>query len=136
MAPQRAQEKRSVNPRRLAVASKCGRSGADREFWQAVPGSDGFKEVNDSFGHATGDLLLRRSSERLRRALPRHACLARPGGDEFFVAWEHGPGAMDHHAAATAIIGAVREPHEFQAEPIIVGASVGIAEGTGWSART
>ena len=124
-------------PNRRAFNERLVRlAGRDAAYAVLVIDLDGFKEVNDSFGHATGDLLLRRSSERLRRALPRHACLARPGGDEFFVAWEHGPGAMDHQAAATAIIEAVREPHEFQAEPIIVGASVGIAEGTGWSART
>jgi diguanylate cyclase (GGDEF)-like protein len=105
--------------------------GLDAVYSVLVIDLDGFKEVNDSFGHATGDLLLRRTSERLRRALPPHAYLARPGGDEFFVAWEHGPAALDHGVAATAIVEAVREPHAFQAEPITVGCSVGIAGGEG-----
>ena len=117
--------RRAFNERLVKLA------GRDAVYSVLVIDLDGFKEVNDSFGHATGDLLLRRTSERLRRALPPHAYLARPGGDEFFVAWEHGGEAMDHQAAATAIIEAVREPHEFQAEPILVGASVGIAGGAG-----
>ena len=118
-------------PNRRAFNERLVRlAGRDAVYTVLVIDLDGFKEVNDCFGHATGDLLLRRTSERLRRALPPHAYLARPGGDEFFVAWEH-EAAIDHQAAATAIIEAVREPHEFQAEPILVGASVGIAEGAG-----
>ena len=46
---------------------------------------DGFKPVNDQFGHETGDLLLREVARRFSRSLPEGALLARLGGDEFGV---------------------------------------------------
>jgi len=44
---------------------------------------DGFKPINDEFGHEVGDQLLREVSKRFSRALPHGALLARLGGDEF-----------------------------------------------------
>lgn len=44
---------------------------------------DGFKAINDTFGHAAGDQLLRVMAERMRASLPARALLARLGGDEF-----------------------------------------------------
>ena len=44
---------------------------------------DGFKEINDTFGHEVGDQLLRQVATRFSRALPSSALLARLGGDEF-----------------------------------------------------
>ena len=46
---------------------------------------DGFKPVNDKYGHEVGDLLLQQISYRFQRALPENATLARLGGDEFGV---------------------------------------------------
>lgn len=46
---------------------------------------DGFKSINDTLGHASGDEVLRLVAERLRAAAPGASCVARVGGDEFVV---------------------------------------------------
>jgi diguanylate cyclase (GGDEF)-like protein/PAS domain S-box-containing protein len=51
---------------------------------------DGFQEINDTFGHATGDQLLCCFANLLRRDLPGHAWLARLGSDEFCVVFHQG----------------------------------------------
>ncbi|MEH0933771.1 putative bifunctional diguanylate cyclase/phosphodiesterase [Micromonospora psammae] len=52
---------------------------------------DGFKQVNDRFGHATGDSLLTSIAERMRRAVGRDGTIARLGGDEFAVLVDNRP---------------------------------------------
>jgi diguanylate cyclase (GGDEF)-like protein/PAS domain S-box-containing protein len=88
---------------------------------------DRFKEVNDTLGHPSGDLLLREIARRLRRALRESDTVARLGGDEFGVV---APGLSDG-ATARAFADKLREE---LAQPVVVGgltieveASVGIA---------
>jgi diguanylate cyclase (GGDEF)-like protein len=87
---------------------------------------DGFKGVNDTLGHAAGDMVLRAVGERLRHQVGENAFTARLSGDEFAVLVP----AMTPGAAqdlARRIIGAIAEPIEFGAAwPIRVGVSVGI----------
>lgn len=53
--------------------------------WVAFLDLDHFKQINDTFGHKTGDILLRTMSERLRTALRETDTVARIGGDEFIL---------------------------------------------------
>jgi diguanylate cyclase (GGDEF)-like protein/PAS domain S-box-containing protein len=87
---------------------------------------DGFKEVNDTFGHAQGDALLREVADRLRGAVRRGDTVARLGGDEFAVAL---PGADTAGAerVASALRAALDAPVEVGGQAFQIGASVGIA---------
>ncbi len=58
-------------------------AGTEARLAIAIFDLDGFKGINDQFGHAVGDELLRRVAQRLLAALPPTATLARLGGDEF-----------------------------------------------------
>ena len=91
---------------------------------------DGFKVVNDSLGHETGDLLLVAIGERLRRRLRPGDTLARFGGDEFVVLLEE----VKHSDDATEVAGRITESLE---RPFVVGehklfvnASIGVALST------
>jgi diguanylate cyclase (GGDEF)-like protein len=90
---------------------------------------DGFKPINDTFGHSAGDALLVEIAARLRAAIRPGDTAARPGGDEFVVVL---PGASPDDALETArrIIDAVSAPVTVGEETISVGASVGIAVAT------
>ncbi|PHX76336.1 MAG: hypothetical protein CK545_00385 [Actinobacteria bacterium] len=86
---------------------------------------DGFKDVNDTFGHETGDQLLKLLAQRLLDVLPRDALLARLGGDEFGVLLSGDErvfrliGPEIHRASAA--------PMTINREAVVVGASVGLA---------
>src|SRR2546428_6941814 len=87
---------------------------------------DHFKEVNDSFGHAAGDELLRQVAARLGGAIRRSDSLGRLGGDEFaFVL----PGADEVGAGlvAQSILETLKQPITVEDQPVEVGASIGIA---------
>jgi len=87
---------------------------------------DRFKEVNDTLGHANGDLLLQEIGKRLRVAMPADAQVARLGGDEFVVA----AAGLDQDGAlrlATAARAALSEPFTLRGLPLQVDASIGIA---------
>jgi diguanylate cyclase (GGDEF)-like protein len=87
---------------------------------------DRFKEVNDMFGHAVGDDVLREMSQQLR-ALAGEAYLARLGGDEFTLVTTNG----DHPALAEILAGrlhaGVATDLELDGQHLRVGISIGIA---------
>ncbi|MGJ7917092.1 EAL domain-containing protein [Massilia sp. LXY-6] len=92
---------------------------------------DRFKEVNDSFGHEHGDVLLCEVAARLRRVLRPGDVVARLGGDEFVVAAECKGGAVCGAEAAAAIAAKLLEvltlPVTVGAQDVVVGASIGIS---------
>jgi diguanylate cyclase (GGDEF)-like protein len=88
---------------------------------------DRFKEVNDTLGHHTGDLLLREAAGRLTEALRDSDVLARLGGDEFAVLLPTLAEIETATAVAERIRAALEQPFELQDITVHVGASVGIA---------
>jgi diguanylate cyclase (GGDEF)-like protein len=88
---------------------------------------DSFKEINDTLGHHTGDLLLREVGPRLRRVVGPADTVARLGGDEFGILL---PEVDDEAAAvgvARAALKALEQPFAMQGLTLDVDASIGIA---------
>jgi diguanylate cyclase (GGDEF)-like protein/PAS domain S-box-containing protein len=90
---------------------------------------DGFKEVNDSLGHAAGDALLAQVAVRLRAAVREGDTVARFGGDEFGVVVESGTARADAEVVAGRIAAALVEPFRVGERELHVAASIGLACG-------
>ncbi|CUK19327.1 Cyclic di-GMP phosphodiesterase Gmr [Achromobacter sp. 2789STDY5608615] len=88
---------------------------------------DGFKSVNDTYGHGAGDTLLKQVSERLLALKPPGAEAGRIGGDEFVLLMRL-DGNEDIRRFSDRIIDSVRQPYDLQqAMPVYIGGSIGIA---------
>ena len=87
---------------------------------------DRFKEVNDTFGHHAGDLLLSEVGPHLQEELRAGDTLARLGGDEFALLLP-GAGGAAATGIATRVLQALERPFMIEGQPLTIGASVGIA---------
>ena len=87
---------------------------------------DGFKRVNDRFGHAAGDEVLRQVARRLAGSVRKGDTLARLGGDEFVLVCENAT-ESDAYAITARISSAVSRVAESAPEFDGIGASVGLA---------
>ncbi len=88
---------------------------------------DRFKMVNDSLGHAAGDVLLRAVAERLSGVVRQGDTVARLGGDEFALLTTQVGRAEEARVLADRVCGALREPIEVSGRPIVATVSVGVA---------
>jgi diguanylate cyclase (GGDEF)-like protein len=91
---------------------------------------DGFKAVNDAFGHAAGDALLRVIAERLAGVVRASDLVARLGGDEFGILVRGGPVALAAERIAGQICELVMQPVHLDCCQTQVSASVGITHHT------
>lgn len=83
------------------------------EFGLLLLDLDGFKQVNDAYGHSAGDTLLRETAQRLYSILREGEVMARMGGDEFAVLLtERFSGDASVEAAAQRILTALRKPFD------------------------
>lgn len=88
---------------------------------------DGFKEINDTLGHAAGDELLKVVAKRIKRAAGKPITIARLGGDEFALLFCDIE--IDQATAiAASLIADVAQPHIINDHPVAVGMSIGIAQ--------
>ncbi len=88
---------------------------------------DGFKEVNDTFGHPAGDEVLRVTAQRLRSIFCDIDLIARLGGDEFAVLCRSTNCQLDLQVLASRMIKEIQSVIAFDDREIKVGATVGIA---------
>ena len=87
---------------------------------------DGFKAVNDRFGHAGGDRVLRLAAAAVASSLRAEDTVARFGGDELVVLSEHITGAQDAIVIAERILDTLRTPFPVDGEEVTLSASIGI----------
>jgi diguanylate cyclase (GGDEF)-like protein len=83
---------------------------------------DGFKKVNDSFGHEFGDKVLQSVASRLQKAIPKGDFVARISGDEFVIIF-HQP----HQENFDLVIASLEVPFFCEMHPVELSASAGIA---------
>jgi diguanylate cyclase (GGDEF)-like protein/PAS domain S-box-containing protein len=88
---------------------------------------DGFKRINDTFGHQVGDVLLQAVASRFRSVMPASSTLARLGGDEFALLMEDVTDRSQAAAMAERLLGAVSAPLRCRGRTLTITASVGIA---------
>ncbi|WP_203863759.1 putative bifunctional diguanylate cyclase/phosphodiesterase, partial [Planobispora rosea] len=96
---------------------------------------DGFKDVNDTYGHPVGDELLTIVTRRLRTLTADQQVLARLSGDEFALVLP-GAGLAQALACAEQILAAVREPYRIDGREVYVTTSIGVLAETALSTAT
>jgi diguanylate cyclase (GGDEF)-like protein/PAS domain S-box-containing protein len=87
---------------------------------------DGFKHINDSLGHATGDRLLQLVAKRLLAAVRTSDTVCRLGGDEFVILLSEVAHAGDAGVKARKILSALGAPFEIEQNTLRITASIGV----------
>ena len=87
---------------------------------------DDFKEVNDTCGHAVGDVVLKEVAARVRASVREDDLVARIGGDELLVVLHHLHGVDEALSVADDIRSATCRPIEAPSGPLVVTMSIGV----------
>jgi diguanylate cyclase (GGDEF)-like protein/PAS domain S-box-containing protein len=88
---------------------------------------DNFKHINDSLGHAIGDMLLQSVAQRLTDCTRTRDTIARQGGDEFIIVMPLEPHTDGAALAAAKILAHVAQPHGIDGHQLHISASIGIS---------
>jgi diguanylate cyclase (GGDEF)-like protein len=119
-----------VNRRRLieVLGERLGgRRVRDREFAILFLDLDGFKEINDTYGHETGDRALIEVARRMQRTIRDTDLAARVAGDEFVVVLGNITAEAEAEAAARRHLAALAAPVRIGTAELALSASVGLA---------
>lgn len=108
--------------------ARAGRDGSSTAFLYLD--LDGFKDVNDTFGHGAGDRVLVEVGRRLTRAARIGDLAARLGGDEFGILCEHVAGADEAIGVARRVVDTVSGPIVLGAQTLEIGVTIGVATST------
>jgi len=92
---------------------------------------DGFKTINDTLGHGTGDAVLKHLGSRLRNALRESDKIGRLGGDEFAIIQFGNEQPKEATALATRLMEIIGTPFGVDNQKLAIGASIGIAVADG-----
>jgi diguanylate cyclase (GGDEF)-like protein/PAS domain S-box-containing protein len=88
---------------------------------------DRFKQINDTYGHAVGDLCLKKLAERLCARLRASDTVARSGGEEFTVLLGDLTTASDAELVVAELLAGIRQPFTVEGYNLEISASIGIA---------
>jgi len=88
---------------------------------------DGFKSVNDSLGHRSGDILLKQVAQRIVSCVRESDTVGRMGGDEFTVLLNDADSHERVSEIALKIINSIRTPFDLEGNQVQIGVSIGVA---------
>ncbi len=121
---------RSLFMDRMEQAFARAKRSPEYQFCILFMDLDGFKLVNDTYGHAFGDLLLVTVAERISAHLRGNDTAVRFGGDEFAVLLDSVKSVEHIRTIAKRIQTKLSAPYEIEGEEVIVSATIGIASST------
>lgn len=99
-----------------------------KPFWVGILDLDGFKSINDIYGHAVGDHLLCEVVERLKLRQRQGLEFGRIGGDEFAIVIEGDPGEIEVEDFGNSLIHDISQDYDFQPLQLSVSGTIGFAQ--------
>lgn len=88
---------------------------------------DGFKEVNDTFGHQIGDILLKKTAKRIKNCMRETDIISRIGGDEFTVILDDAGDTEQVLSITKNVLDQLSKPFTIDKQQVNISASIGIA---------